>query len=129
MRLGFYFHNTELKGWVCVAYKIADLRHRITLQKLTRAPDGQGGSIVSWTDIQSVWAKITPTSAQEKLFAAKLQDEYDHEIIIRNTLDYQINKAADRFIFGTRIFQIKSVQYVDERKWWVKIKVKEGVAT
>ena len=112
-----------------MAYKISELRHRIEFQNLSSNPDGQGGSTVAWTTYQSCWAKISETGSQERVFAQKLQDDYDHEIIVRNTLDHLPQKAADRIKFGDRFFQIKTVTFVDERKWWIKIKVKEGVAS
>jgi SPP1 family predicted phage head-tail adaptor len=109
--------------------KIAELRHRIQLERLAQTPDGQGGATLAWNLVQECWAKITPKSGIERVFAQKLEDVYDHEIVIRNTLDHLPNKAADRFRYGSRLFQIHSVQYVDERKWWIVIKVKEGVAS
>lgn len=109
--------------------KIAELRHRIALESLQQTPDGQGGATLAWNLVQECWAKITPKSGAERVFAQKLEDVYDHEILIRNTLDHLPNKAADRIRYGNRLFQIHSVTFVDERQWWILIRVKEGVAS
>lgn len=106
--------------------KIADLRHRITFQSLTRTPDDQGGYTAAWVDFSTVWAKIAPASGLEVVHAQQLEQNYDHEIIIRNLVG--INSSM-RVSFDGRIFQIRSIAREDERRWWMKIKVKEGVAS
>ena len=110
-------------------FKVAELRHRVEFQSLASLPDGQGGSTLTWATYQECWAKLEPSSGGERVFAQKLQDDYDHTVTIRNTLDHVPQKAADRIKFGNRLFQIKSIQFLDERKWFIKIKVKEGVAS
>lgn len=112
-----------------MAYKISQLRQRIEFQNLSEIPDGQGGAEISWVTYQSCWAKIKPSSAGERVFAQKLQDDYDHEIIIRKTIDHLLPKAADRIKFKDRFFQVKSVHQEDEENWWLVIKAKEGVAS
>jgi SPP1 family predicted phage head-tail adaptor len=109
--------------------KIAELRHRIALERLQQTPDGQGGATLEWNLVQECWAKITPKSGAQRVFAQKLEDVYDHEIIIRNTLDHLPQKAADRIRYDDRLFHIHSVQYVDEREWWILIRAREGVAS
>jgi len=110
-------------------YKIQELRHRIDFQSLQKTADGQGGFTSAWVTYQSCWAKIKNASAVERVYGQKLEDNYTHEIIIRNTLDHAIQKASDRILFGTRIFQIDTIQFIDERKWWIKITAMEGVAS
>jgi SPP1 family predicted phage head-tail adaptor len=110
-------------------YNIAELRHRIEFQRLQKTSDGQGGYEASYTVLQSCWAKIKATSAQERVYAQKLEDIYSHEIIIRNTLDHTPQIASDKIFFNNRYFQIKSIEHIDERKFWLRILVQEGVAS
>lgn len=106
--------------------KIADLRHRITFQSLTRTPDDQGGYTSAWTDFATVWAKIDPSSGDERVFAQKIEPNYDHKIYIRNLTGLS---TSMRVSFDGRFFQIHSIARKEERRWWIEIKVKEGVAS
>lgn len=110
-------------------YNIAQLCNRIELQALTETPDGQGGFTSSWTVVQSHWAKIKTVSAKERVYNQKLEDNYTHEIVIRNTQDYVFPTAKHRILFGTRIFQIHTVEIVDELDFWIVIMAEEGVAS
>lgn len=109
--------------------KVADLRHRISFQELGSTADGQGGFTAAWTTYRESWADITPKSGIERRFSEKLEDVYDHEVVVRNTLDQQFPKAKDRILFGTRVFQIKSVIIKDELKFFLILKVAEGEAS
>lgn len=112
-----------------MAVRIGELRHRIKFERLSRAGDGQGGSIITWNCLHTCWAKIESSLGREEQFAEKLRDTKELKITIRNTLDFEINKAMDRIEFEGRYFQIKSVENVDERKFWIRLKVEEGVAS
>lgn len=106
--------------------KIGQLRHRIELQQMSTTPDGQGGHIVSWATIDTLWAYIEPSSGAERLFAQKIEANYDHKIYIRNYLG--INEKM-RIFFNNRYFHIKAVMREEERRWYTKILAKEGVPT
>jgi SPP1 family predicted phage head-tail adaptor len=105
---------------------ISELRHRITFQDMTRASDSQGGHTTTWVDVTTVWAKISPASGMESVFAQTITPKYDHNIIIRNTTGLH---PRMRIKYGDRFFQIHSIARVDERRWWIKILAKEGVAS
>jgi SPP1 family predicted phage head-tail adaptor len=112
-----------------VDIKIGELRHRIKFQRLSRTSDGQGGALITWNDLQTCWAKIESSLGDESQFAEKLRDTKHFKITIRNTLDFEIQKAMDRIEYEGRYFQIKSIENVDERKFWIMLKVEEGVAS
>jgi SPP1 family predicted phage head-tail adaptor len=105
---------------------ISDLRHRIIFQDQIKTPDGQGGNTTSWIDVMTVWAKIDPASGMESVFAQTITPRYDHKIIIRNVSGLL---PRMRISFNNRIFQIHSIGRAEERRWWLEIKAKEGVAS
>jgi len=109
--------------------RIGELRHRITFERLSRASDGQGGFEIHWVELQSCWAKIENKGARERVFAEKIEENRIFLITIRNTLDHEIEMSMDRIKFGDRFFQIKGIEYVDERRFWIQLTCAEGVAS
>ena len=105
---------------------IGDLRHRIAFQTLSRATDGQGGFVETWSDLATVWAFVKPVSSKERLFGQRLQYQRSHEVVIRwrNDITQEM-----RFLFDSRIFQIKGVRAPDERKFFLMIDAEENQGT
>lgn len=83
-----------------------ELRHRITLQKLTNSQDSFGQQIEdNWMDIITVWASIEPLVGKQYFAAEQVQSEISHKIKIR----YLPGITPDmRIKYSTRIFQIVS---------------------
>jgi SPP1 family predicted phage head-tail adaptor len=91
--------------------RIGRMRQRMTLQQAVRAPDGGGGATVTWTPVADVWAALVPIGGDERVDADALQGRASHEIWIR----FRADAAPQmRFVFGTRVFDIRSVTDVDE---------------
>ena len=105
--------------------RIGALRHRITVQVVSRAGDGQGGITESWDEHAVLWAKITPVSRNERMFMQQLEYQRSHKILIR----YRDDLTTDmRISFNNRIFHIKAFINVDERKAYTQIDVEENTA-
>lgn len=109
------------------ATTIGKLRHRIEIQSLSIASDGQGGGSTTWTPIKTIWAEITPTSSRERLFAQRIEDVYDHKITIRKQ-DFAINSTM-RILFMTKILQIKSVQPFENDPFFIQLLAQEKAGT
>lgn len=108
----------------------SSLRHRVTLQQEIQTADGAGGYVRSWQDVADLWAEINSITAksygQERFFAGKIQAEITHKITIR----YRAGVTADmRLLFGSSIFNIRSVLNKDENNETLELLVEEGVAT
>ena len=103
-----------------------DLRHRITIQSSVKTGDGGGGFTVAWSNLATVRGKIEPLRGREQLHGMQLEARVTHRILIRYRSDVT---AANRILFGTRTFNIRSVLNVDERNRWLEILAEEGVAT
>lgn len=107
--------------------EIGKLRHRITIQTLVRATDGQGGFTSTWTDLATVWADIKPVSSQERLFTQKVDYQRSHKVVIRYLSDLTAGVTnTHRFIFDGRTFQIKGVRLFDEQKFYMMLDAEEN---
>ncbi len=106
--------------------KIAQLRHRITIQSLARTSDGQGGWTEVWTDFKTVWAQVLPKSASQRYFSQKIEQTTTHEITIR-WMDGITQEM--RIDFEGRKFQIHGVRRENEERWFLILDAEEGVGS
>ncbi|WP_262382046.1 head-tail adaptor protein [Pseudomonas sp. WS 5111] len=63
------------------------MRHRCTMQKPERAPNGSGGFLVTWPEIGKLWAEITTPTGRVAPVAEKLTRVVTAEIRIRPRVD------------------------------------------
>lgn len=106
--------------------QIAELRHRITFQRIAQVTDGMGGFTTTWSDVATVWAKVEPVSASERLISEKLETQRSHKVKIR----YRSDITTDmRFTFNSRTFQVKGVHNPDERRVYTFIDAEENQGT
>ncbi len=106
------------------------LRHRLDLQARSPIGDGGGGQIGDpWAapvTVATVWGNITPLRGDERLRAMKLESRVTHRIAIR----FRPGVTADmRLAFGARVFNIRTVVDVEERRQMLELLCDEGVAT
>jgi SPP1 family predicted phage head-tail adaptor len=59
------------------------LKHRVTLKKETKQPNGRGGMIVNELDLGVRWAAFTPPLQRQITEFMKLGKEIDSRIIMR----------------------------------------------
>lgn len=86
------------------------LRHRITIQTLTRVSDSRGGTASTWATHASAWASMTAVSARE----AFQRGAVGGERLYKATLRYQAGIDAEmRVSWDSRIFKILGVRDVD----------------
>ena len=96
------------------------LRHRITFQEPNDTADGAGGVTRGWSDVATVWAEVIPLRSgnDESLLDAEMQ----------GTTRLRITTAM-RIVFGTRLFNIRSVVNAEEASVILEITAEEGVAS
>jgi SPP1 family predicted phage head-tail adaptor len=93
------------------------LRHRVILESASKTPDGGGGSLVVWEEVESLWVAIRPLAGRELQTAGQFSSRLSHEIILR----YGTPVLPEmRFRKGSRIFEIMSVMDVDEKNRWLR---------
>ena len=95
----------------------SQLNRRLDIQKPQRVSDGMGGSNVSWSLLDTVWASLKPRHSVEKFDAEKVTAKTTHTIIIR----YRNDLLPDmRFVLGARVFEIVSIINVKEQNTWLE---------
>lgn len=107
----------------CESYR---LDRKISIQRLVKTSDGQGGQSQEWQEVFSTLAELKPMSASQVLFSANLQHRVTHKIYIRYRQGIEISQ---RIVYGERIFQIKGIINIDERNRWLEITTEEGAAS
>lgn len=107
------------------------LRHKLALQQEIQSADGAGGYTSVWQTIADIWAEIVPLTSnahvigQEYVQAGKLESMVSHRIVMR----YRSGVTpAMRFVFEGRIFSIRALSNVDERKDTLEVAVEEILA-
>lgn len=88
------------------------LRHKVLLQSMTDGKDTDGAPSETPTALASVWAAIRPVNANEVFRAAHFEGDVTHIITIRYRSDVT---PKTRILYGTRVFDIRSVLNVEER--------------
>jgi len=86
---------------------------RIHIQRANDVANGAGGFHRTWATIAMAWAKITPTGGKEALFADTLRSVqgFRVEILFRTGLT-----PVDRFLWGERVLNIRSIEDPDGRR-------------
>ena len=88
------------------------LRHEINIQSVTQTPDGSGGQSEVFSTVDTIWASIGRVIETEELNAGMLQNVTTHTIKIRFFSGLTV---SHRILFGTRAFEIISIENIDER--------------
>lgn len=103
---------------------IGELRHRIQFQEAALVDDGYGGQVETWSEFETVWARVEPLSTRERMFAQKLEGNVTHKIKIRYLEGIT---TAMRISFKGRIFKILGPPInLDERGRWLELQCEEG---
>lgn len=102
--------------------RIGALRHRVLLEAPVRVADGGGGATVTWTPVAEIWAGIEPITGGEGVLGEGLAGRVSHEIAVRHRSGVGPHM---RFRFGARIFEIKAVLDVDERRRMLRCQCRE----
>ena len=85
---------------------------RVTIQRQVTTQDSAGQVNNSWSVTATVWASIAPVTAREFFVASGERAEVTHRI----GLVYGPTVVPrDRIVYGSRIFDIRSVLNTDER--------------
>jgi SPP1 family predicted phage head-tail adaptor len=85
---------------------IGALDQRLTLESPSRAPDGGGGAVVTWSEVGEIWAAVRPITGDERLRADQVAGRVTHSVVIRRRADVI---PAMRFRSGARVLEIAAV--------------------
>ncbi len=101
---------------------IADLRHRLSLERRVAQNSTQDDVAPVWTAVAVVWADVRPVAGAETVVADRLQSRVTHEVRLRR----RDGLGPDlRFRSGARVFHIVSVVDEGERSRMMICRVEE----
>ena len=109
------------------SFPIGKLSKLISIQEETPTRDSFGGYELDWNTVVDVWANITPLRGREILASDMLQSVISYRFIIRYNPDFNVTSDM-RIVYGTRIFNIRSVAIADEDSRFLAIIADEGGA-
>lgn len=107
------------------------LRHRITLQQMSKSRDYSGGYIDDWTDVSTHWASVEPLTGREYFTSDERLSDVNTRIILRSSetlltfLDGE--KTNIRVTFKNSFYDVKAVMNVEERNKQIIMMCKEIV--
>jgi len=79
---------------------------RVTIQKATLAPDGHGGSVLTWSPRCVVWAHERPLTWRESLAAAQVTAVLSSVLELHFRSDLSVR---DRVKIGARTLEVEAV--------------------
>lgn len=98
------------------------MRHYVTIQEIVRTKDGIGGFNESWEDVISVFSSVEPIMAKQQYEYRSINVDATHRIKMSGLVE--INEKQ-RIKFGTRNFEILTIEDIQERQFLKVITCKE----
>lgn len=92
---------------------IGEMRLRVTLEAPIDTPDESGAMTRSYAPLGSIWAEITPVSAEARFVASRQEQAIDHVARIRWRADVT---SQMRLAYGSSTLLIHSVYDPDGRR-------------
>ena len=104
---------------------IGEMRERVTIQTATLQADSIGGATPSWSDVDTVWARVEPLSGSE----GEAQDQLQSSQLYRITIRYRNDiTAAHRITWRGTAMNIRALANPDERRHFLEMRCESGVA-
>jgi len=89
-----------------------ELRQRLMIQSKVVTRNTFGEEVITFLTRGSVWGSVRPLSSREYFLSQQAQSQVSHQVTIR----YFAGLRTDwRILWGTRVFDIKSVINTDEK--------------
>ena len=95
------------------------MRHRITVQSITRLPGPTGQLNGVWTDIGIYWGHLEPVGGHQQFVAMQVKPTVWFRVRLRTNI--QITVIANRLKFQDRFLNIESVYRTDERPGYYEV--------
>jgi SPP1 family predicted phage head-tail adaptor len=107
--------------------RVRDLDRLVQLHNPDNIPDqsNPGNFAIGWKLLGDYWAKITPLSGKELMFAGKLTGTSWISVIIR--YDPNVDQTS-RVTFEGRFFNVRNTSDYGEHHFYMSLMCEEGVA-
>jgi SPP1 family predicted phage head-tail adaptor len=90
------------------------LRNRVQIQTATETRDAHGGTVLAWATATTHWGDVQPLTGREFFQAQQVSSDVTHKITLRYYRS--VLNPTQRLIHDGRVFNIRSVQEIDERR-------------
>jgi SPP1 family predicted phage head-tail adaptor len=91
---------------------IANLRHRVQIQKYTETQDNQSGTVKTWTTLMTVFAEVKSVTGYVTFNSQQIEEKITHTIRIR----WQSGITSENWLLmNSRRFRIRNVQNLFEK--------------
>jgi SPP1 family predicted phage head-tail adaptor len=97
-------------------------RTALTVEQANETPDSQGGYIVTWDIVVTIWAMVEPMAGRGIVFAERADTLSSHRIWIRWRNDVT---RGMRLTGNGRIYRIDTVEDADGSRRYLVIKATE----
>jgi SPP1 family predicted phage head-tail adaptor len=101
------------------------LRHRIVIQEKSVTRDEYNAEVITWTEVDTVWASVEPLSGREFLEGRLVEATVSHRITIR----YLSGITPEmRVLWGSRVFDVEAILNIEERDKMMVLMCQEEVS-
>jgi SPP1 family predicted phage head-tail adaptor len=94
----------------------------VTIESAAGTSDAAGGETVVWDTLATLWARVEPTAANERIVAGHLSGVVTHEVTLRWRDDIA---GGMRVAFRGRTFRILAVHDPDETRRYLVARATE----
>ena len=98
----------------------------LILERVTLVDDGQGGTTKVWTALRKIKGVLVPLKGNERFITGKTELFASHKFFCNYPKDLTITEK-DRFILGTREFEIKYIGDPAEQHRHLEIELLEVI--
>lgn len=110
----------------CCEMTAAMLRHTAQIQAPTDAPDGQGGTVRTWTTVATVRCSIKPISSREQVFLESIHNTLAARMVMR----YRSGITGEMVVLFNEVrHNIKGTpRNLENLNRWLELDLEQGVA-
>jgi len=91
------------------------LSHRVRIERATISQNEYGEPDQTWAELATVWAAVEPLKGSEQFAAMQVQSGADVRMVTRWSSLTGTATTADRIIFGSVVYDIKSVININSK--------------
>jgi len=87
------------------------LNHEFAVERRARVGDGQGGWTITYISIGTVWGRMRPATANERVRADAEEEQISHVLYVRADEDIA---RGDRVTYGTLVVEVLGIREPSE---------------
>lgn len=105
---------------------IGELNERVSLRRMSLAPDGAGGQTETWAEYAAVWARVRPMKGQERQNAQRQEAAADYVVTLRYRDDVL---EADKIVWRGRDLNVRFISNAGVRSEFMDVEAELGAAS